>query len=109
MRGSTQTRAWLQAVGGDDGEGLSDGDDDEGLRAEVVSDGMVAEEEEEVMVEIREEDMMQEWVERGLDPEMFDPMVLIEMWEAEDLNDEVGAMANAVLAAYGYFSEIRRY
>lgn len=107
--GSTQTRAWLQAVGGDyiigdDGEGLSAGDDGKGLSTEFQSDGMAAEEEENE-IEVSEEDMMQEWVERGLDPEMFDPMVLIEMWEAEDFNDEVGLpLLSAVqLTAYGYF------
>lgn len=96
-RGPTQTAAWLRAVGddyttGDDGEGLSAPAADDG--ADVLSDGMAEEEEE--MIEVREEDMMQEWVERGLDPGAFDSRVLLGMWEAEDLNDEVGF--GAVLA-----------
>lgn len=64
-------------VSGDEEPALSTG---EGL--EALGEG---EEEEEVeVVEVDEEELKEEWAARGLDPAAFDPLVLLEMWEAED-------------------------
>ena len=54
----------------------------EGTGLESLGEG---EEEEEVeVVEVDEEELKEEWAARGLDPAAFDPLVLLEMWEAED-------------------------
>lgn len=63
-------------VSGDEELGLSAGD---GL--EALGEG---EEEEVEVVEVDEEELKEEWAARGLDPAAFDPLVLLEMWEAED-------------------------
>ena len=66
-------------VNGDDELGLSAGD-----RLEALGNEEEEGEGEEEVVEVNEEDMKEEWATRGLDPTTFDPLVLLEMWEAED-------------------------
>eukprot|EP00904_Undaria_pinnatifida_P008545 jgi/Undpi1/4820/HiC_scaffold_19.g08173.m1 len=70
-------------VNGDDELGLSAGD-----RLEALGNEEEEGEGEEEVVEVNEEDMKEEWATRGLDPTTFDPLVLLEMWEAEDAEDE---------------------
>lgn len=71
-----------QQQGGDDGEGEGEGlllfgglDDYE----EVHED-----DEDEAVIEVDEEELKEEWIARGLNPEAFDPFVLLQMWEEED-------------------------
>ncbi|CAN0072335.1 unnamed protein product, partial [Scytosiphon promiscuus] len=61
---------------------------------------------EEMVVEVDEEELMEEWKARGLNPEAFDPMVLLQMWEEEDAEEEeemdketIDAMMEAAAAA----------
>ncbi|CAM9960422.1 unnamed protein product [Pylaiella littoralis] len=55
----------------DSGDGGDDGDDEE--RGEVV--------------EVDEEDLREDWIARGLNPEAFDPFVLLQMWEEDEQVD----------------------
>lgn len=74
--------------GSDDGR--ANGDESEGL---LFGDPSTEEDfgngDDHMVVEVDEEDLMEEWEARGLNPEAFDPMVLLQMWEEEDA--EVGA------------------
>lgn len=54
----------------------------EGNGLESFGEGQ--EEKEVEAVEVDEEELKEEWAARGLDPAAFDPLVLLEMWEAED-------------------------
>lgn len=38
-------------------------------------------------MEVDEEDLREEWIARGLDPEAFDPLSLLQMWEQEDMRE----------------------
>lgn len=79
-------------VAGSDGEaeGEVDGDGDGeglllfgGLESDDGGDDGDDEERGEV-VEVDEEDLREDWIARGLNPEAFDPFVLLQMWEEED-------------------------
>ena len=82
--------ALLRGTGDDESDGPSIGMGSEGLGFGVEGDTSSSstadsmEEGEEEVMEVTEEDMMQEWIERGLDPETFDPLALLQMWESED-------------------------
>lgn len=81
------------------GTNVGDGDDDVTANGDDRGEGLlfgdpIAEEDssgdgsEEMVMEVDEEELMEEWEARGLNPEAFDPMVLLQMWEEEDA--EVG-------------------
>ncbi|CAN0175318.1 unnamed protein product [Ascophyllum nodosum] len=86
--------ALLRGTGDDESDGPSIGMGSEGLGFGVEGDTSNSstvdsmEEGEEEVMEVTEEDMMQEWIERGLDPETFDPLALLQMWESEDAKAE---------------------
>lgn len=43
----------------------------------------------EMVVEVEEEELREEWAARGLNPEAFDPLLLLQMWEEEEDDGEV--------------------
>lgn len=62
----------------------NDNEDDEHGEEEEEEEDEEEEGDEEEIFEVDEEELLEDWLERGLDPAAFDPMVLLQMWEAEE-------------------------
>eukprot|EP00752_Nemacystus_decipiens_P005820 g5262.t1 len=86
----------FQAVGGgtgNDRDSRAGGDDEPGCllfgdpEGELGGRGGDDFDDEEV-VEVDEEELREEWIARGLDPDAFDPLTLLRMWEEEDQEEE---------------------